>query len=96
MPGAVAVLVSGQAGDSQTLQAQIVVACAADSGLKAQDLLRLLLAQINGKGGGDASLAQGGGSVAAGEIAALLDAARALIQDPAEKAGNVSDRRRMI
>ncbi len=31
MPGAVAVLVSGQAGDSQTLQAQIVVACATNS-----------------------------------------------------------------
>jgi alanyl-tRNA synthetase len=58
---------------------QIVVACAADAGLRAQDLLRSLLAQINGKGGGDASLAQGGGNVAPGQLATLLETARALI-----------------
>jgi alanyl-tRNA synthetase len=75
----VAVLAGEQAGEAQPAQVQIVVACAADAGLRAQDLLRLLLAQINGKGGGDASLAQGGGSLAPGQLAALLETARALI-----------------
>jgi alanyl-tRNA synthetase len=79
LPGTVAVLAGEQAGEAQPAQVQIVVACAADAGLRAQDLLRLLLAQINGKGGGDASLAQGGGSLAPGQLAALLETARALI-----------------
>ena len=78
-PGAVAVLTSEDTESEPPRMAQVVVACAAGSGLQAQDLLRPLLAQINGKGGGDASLAQGGGFVAPGQIAVLLQTARAII-----------------
>jgi alanyl-tRNA synthetase len=81
MPGAVAVLTSEQAGETQQIQVQFVVACAADTGLRAQELLKPLLAQTNGKGGGDASMAQGGGSAAPGQMAGLLEAARRLIID---------------
>lgn len=40
----------------------LVVACAADSGVDANALIRLQLAEIGGRGGGDSNLAQGGGS----------------------------------
>jgi alanyl-tRNA synthetase len=79
LPGAVAFLASEEAGNAELKQVFLVVACAADSSLRAQDLLRELLPMINGKGGGDASLAQGGGSAAPGQIRSLLDAARAMI-----------------
>ena len=79
MPGTVAILASEESGEAKTPQVLLVVACAADSGLQAQDLLRGLLPKFNGKGGGDASLAQGGGSLASGELGSLLEAARAMI-----------------
>jgi alanyl-tRNA synthetase len=53
-------LVSLLAGyDGQKLS--LVVACAGDAGLNACDLLNRHLAPLNGRGGGDAGLAQGGG-----------------------------------
>jgi alanyl-tRNA synthetase len=79
LPGAVAILTSQVAGDAEPIQVLLVVACAADSGLQAQDLLRGLLPLLNGKGGGDASLAQGGGSLASGGLGSLLEAARTMI-----------------
>lgn len=39
----------------------LVVSCAADTGISAKELLTQQLAQIGGKGGGDARFAQGGG-----------------------------------
>lgn len=45
--------------DGQKLS--LVVACSEDSGVSARDLLAKQLASINGKGGGDPRLAQGGG-----------------------------------
>lgn len=79
MPGTVAVLASEQTVEAPLVQVQFVIACAVEAGLQANELLRPLLAQINGKGGGDASLAQGGGRVGPGQIAALLEAARSMI-----------------
>jgi alanyl-tRNA synthetase len=79
LPGAVAVLANQEPGDEPQRMAQVVVACAADSGVRAQDLLRPLLTQINGKGGGDASLAQGGGLVAPGELSSLLANVKAIL-----------------
>ena len=79
MPAAVAVLVSEDTTSSPPYPAQIVIACADGSSLRAQDLLRPLLSHIQGKGGGDATLAQGGGTVTPGGGVDLLAAARALI-----------------
>jgi alanyl-tRNA synthetase len=56
MPALVAVLVSY---DGQKLS--MVVACAKDSGVDARNLLQKYLAPLNLRGGGDVSLAQGGG-----------------------------------
>ena len=55
-PGIVAVLASY---DGKKLS--MVAACAKDSGVDARDLLNKHLAPLNGRGGGDVSLAQGGG-----------------------------------
>ncbi len=57
LPGMVALLATS---DGQKLS--LVVACAADTGMDARDLLKEHLAPFNGRGGGDASLAQGGGT----------------------------------
>lgn len=54
-PGIVALLATF---DGQKLS--LVVACAQDSGVDARELLKQHLAPFNGRGGGDASLAQGG------------------------------------
>jgi len=40
----------------------LVVACARDTGVSANQLIRKQLAEIGGRGGGDAQLAQGGGA----------------------------------
>lgn len=72
-PGGVAMLGSGGA------RAQLVVACAPDSGRDAAALLRVGLAPLAGRGGGSAGLAQGGGPDAMGlaaALAAMLAAAR--------------------
>jgi len=78
-PGAVAILTSIEAGNSESTPVLLVVTCAADSGLRAMDLLRELLPKINGKGGGDASLAQGGGSLASGQLESFLETAQRMI-----------------
>lgn len=73
-PGGVALLGAGGA------RAQLIVACAPDSGRDAAALLRLALPLIEGRGGGSASLAQGGGPRTEGleaALAALVAAARA-------------------
>jgi alanyl-tRNA synthetase len=64
-PGGVAIL--GAGGE----RAQLVVACAPDSGRNAAELLRAGLAALGGKGGGSAGLAQGGGPNVAGLAEAL-------------------------
>ena len=63
LPGVVALLA---AFDGQKLS--LVVACAKDTGLDARDLLNKHLTPFNGRGGGDPSLAQGGGNAAASTI----------------------------
>lgn len=71
MPGVAAVLVG-----VQDERLSLVTVCAADAGLSADDLLRQLLLHINGKGGGDASLAQGGGPGDLTTAQSLIEAAR--------------------
>jgi alanyl-tRNA synthetase len=63
-PGGVAIL--GTPGE----RAQVTIACAADSGRDAQQILRAGLHMLDGRGGGGPTLAQGGGP-----RVALLDAA---------------------
>jgi alanyl-tRNA synthetase len=71
LPGVAAVLVG-----VQDKRLSLVTVCAADAGLSADDLLRQLLPRINGKGGGDASLAQGGGQGDLTTAQSLIEAAR--------------------
>ncbi len=56
-PGTVAILASFDGA-----KLSLVVACAEDTGLSASDLLKKHLAPFNGRGGGDKSVAQGGGA----------------------------------
>lgn len=58
MPGLVGLLASYEGG-----KLSLVVACAPDIGLDARDLLQKHLAPLGLRGGGDRSLAQGGGTV---------------------------------
>ncbi len=81
-PGAVAVLAAQEVESDLPQTVQIVVGCAVDSGLRAQDLLHPLLGQIRGKGGGDASLAQGGGLAATAQVLVMLELARTMITLP--------------
>ncbi len=70
-PGLVSVLAS-QEGQKLAL----LVACGDGAGVAARDLLSKLLAPLNGRGGGDSRLAQGGGSLEeAGEIRQWLKTA---------------------
>jgi alanyl-tRNA synthetase len=57
MPGMVALLAAFDGG-----KLSLVAACARDSGLNARDLLNKHLVPFDGRGGGDVSLAQGGGA----------------------------------
>jgi alanyl-tRNA synthetase len=57
VPGVVAMLASH---DGTKLS--LAVACARDTGISANELIRKQLAEIGGRGGGDAQLAQGGGA----------------------------------
>ena len=75
LPGMAAVLAGV---DGQKLS--LVAACAPDSGLDARTLLQALLAEIGGRGGGDAQLAQGGGAASSEQLQALLEHARRLMQ----------------
>jgi alanyl-tRNA synthetase len=59
-----------------------VAACAPDVGLDARQLLQPLLSGVGGRGGGDARIAQGGGSANRQQVQALLDqAGKSLSQD---------------
>jgi alanyl-tRNA synthetase len=58
----------------------LAVSCAAESRLSANELLRELLKLIGGRGGGDSSLAQGGGSASPEQTQELLRRARALLE----------------
>jgi alanyl-tRNA synthetase len=62
---------------SSTSPALVVIARAADVPVDAGAVLKALVAQFGGKGGGKADLAQGGGLT--GEIAAIVAAARAAL-----------------
>lgn len=76
-PGVVALF----AGSGDTVS--FVVACtsaAVDAGLKAGDLVKTFLPEIDGRGGGRPELAQGGGTKAAG-IPAAVTALRAAVLD---------------
>jgi alanyl-tRNA synthetase len=77
LPGVAAVLASY---DGQKLS--LVTACAPQSGLDAHQLLQALLAEVGGRGGGDAQIAQGGGSASPEQLHTLLEGARRLMQPP--------------
>jgi alanyl-tRNA synthetase len=66
-PGVVALLATHAEG-----RVTVTVTCAADTGVSANDLLRRHLAEIGGRGGGDARLAQGGGNASEGAFSALF------------------------
>ena len=78
MPGVAAVLASY---DGQKLS--LIVACAPQSGLDARQLLQTLLGEVGGRGGGDAQIAQGGGSASPEQLQALLEHARQIMLPPA-------------
>ncbi len=71
-PGVVAALLSA------STPALVVIARSADSGVDCAAVLRALVAQYGGKGGGKPELAQGGGL--AGELPELLSTLRRLIE----------------
>lgn len=73
-PAAAAALASADEG-----RVSLVVACADEAGLNATDILKQALARIAGRGGGDATLAQGGAAGEADELFDLLAEARRLI-----------------
>jgi alanyl-tRNA synthetase len=75
LPGVAAVL-AGYDGQKLSL----VAACAPQSGLEARQLLQTLLEEIGGRGGGDAQIAQGGGSASPEQLQALLEHARQAMQ----------------
>ncbi len=74
-PGLVAILASYDGS-----RVALVVSCAVDTGMKANELIKRLLTPLNGKGGGDARLAQGGGSADKGQFEELLGSAREIIK----------------
>jgi alanyl-tRNA synthetase len=73
LPGVAAVL-SSYTGQKISL----VTACAPTSGLDARQLLQTMLAEVGGRGGGDAEIAQGGGSCNPEQLQALLEHAQRL------------------
>lgn len=75
LPGVAAVL-AGYDGQKLSL----VATCAPQSGLDARQLLQALLAEIGGRGGGDAQIAQGGGSASPEQLQTLLEHARQAMQ----------------
>lgn len=75
-PGLVAVFASYDGA-----KVSIVVSSSADTRVNANDLIRKLLANINGRGGGDARMAQGGGAASEEQFAGILDKARATIRE---------------
>ena len=75
LPGVAAVL-AGYDGQKLSL----ITACAPQSGLDARQILQTLLAEVGGRGGGDAQIAQGGGSATPQQLQALLEHARQIMQ----------------
>ncbi len=75
-PGVVALVAEGDGGSVPYVVA--VNAAAQDLGLRADELVKVLGAEVDGRGGGKADLAQGSGKAAAG-IDAGLAALRAEI-----------------
>ena len=75
-PGVVALLA---AYDGAKLA--LAVACAADTGLSANELIRKQLSQIGGRGGGDARLAQGGGTASAEQWKSFFENTRNFIRE---------------
>jgi alanyl-tRNA synthetase len=73
-PGSVALL------GSEAGRANLAVACASDTGLDARDVLAAGLPLVQGRGGGNALLAQGSGTTTdPGTLHAALDAMRAAV-----------------
>ncbi|CAN3128750.1 alanine--tRNA ligase [Mycobacterium sp. smrl_JER01] len=69
---AVIALIAGPAGDNDSVPFVVSVNQAAqDHGLRADELVKLVAAAVDGRGGGKADLAQGSGKGAAGTDAAL-------------------------
>lgn len=77
LPGLAAVL-----GSYDGQKISLVTACAPTSGLEARPVLQTLLAEVGGRGGGDAQIAQGGGSCNPDQLQALLDHAKRLMGSP--------------
>lgn len=75
-PGLVAVLASHDGA-----KVSIVVSSAADARVNANALIRKLLADINGRGGGDARIAQGGGAASEEQCANILANVRTRIRE---------------
>jgi alanyl-tRNA synthetase len=71
MAGVVALLASHTGG-----KVSLIISCAVDTSLDARSLLQTLLAEVGGRGGGDAQIAQGGGTASLAQAQALLDQAR--------------------
>jgi alanyl-tRNA synthetase len=59
----------------------IVVTCGKDTSSNAAQILRQLLVQFDGKGGGDSQIAQGGGAVAEADLDRLLNAGLQAVKD---------------
>lgn len=74
-PGVVA-LIAAYDGARLTL----TVTCAEDTGIRANELIRKQLAEIGGRGGGDARLAQGGGGASEEQFRGLFAKTRELIK----------------
>lgn len=72
-PGLVAVLV---ANDGAKMS---IVVSSTDTRVNANNLIRKLLADINGRGGGDARIAQGGGTASEEQFDGILEKARGII-----------------
>jgi alanyl-tRNA synthetase len=60
--------------DGQKLS--LIVSCADNTGVSAKELLAKQLGQIDGKGGGDAKIAQGGGQATESQIEIFFDNTR--------------------
>ena len=58
----------------------LVIACASDTRISANDLIRKQLAETGGRGGGDAKLAQGGGAANEQQFAAVFGKTREYVR----------------
>jgi alanyl-tRNA synthetase len=74
-PGVVALLASYADG-----RVTMAVTCAGDTGVRANELIRQQLAEMGGRGGGDAGLAQGGGMASEEAFSALFSKTKEYIR----------------